>query len=645
MKKTELNYYWVVVYRLLIVLLLFSLCRFIFYWLNTGLFPGISAVEWKHILQGGLKFDIGALFYYNGLVIFLFLLPLPVKWRFNKVYQTIIKALFYTFNGVAILLNMIDCVYYRFTLRRTTLSVIREFQHEQNGGKLIRDFLMDYWYMTVIFAALIWLMVFLYNRVTPKIPGVQKSYRYFITASLFLVCGVLTAVAGIRGDFRHSTRPYTISNAGAYVSKPNHIYLVLNTPFVLVRTAGQKGLTKVSYFTEEELSEIYRPIHIPDSSAAFNKKNVVLILLESFGKEASGFYNPDLDDGTYTGYTPFLDSLAQQSLIFWNSFANGRKSIDAIPSCMAGIPAGNTPFVLTPYVSDSIKSMAHLLREEGYHTSFFHGAPNGSMGFTAITKLLGIDHYYGKNEFNNDKEFDGIWGIWDEPFFQYFGQTLNTLPQPFFSTVFSVSSHHPFKVPAQYQGVFKKGPLPVYECTGYTDMALKKFFQSVEKETWFKNTLFVITADHATVTHHPEYNNAWGDIAIPILLYAPGDPEFKGVYKDRMIQQIDIMPTVLGYLQYNKPFLSFGNNVLGENEEDKDFTFCYNGEYRWFYRNYVLFSDGEAIKGLYDYRDDRLLTQNIAGEQKELAEKMFTRLRAFIQQYNNRLIDNKLTVQ
>ncbi|WP_300596589.1 LTA synthase family protein [Niabella sp.] len=636
-----LSYYGTFLYRILLVLFLFFICRFLFYILNTALFPGIGLHDWIMILTGGLRFDVAAMLYFNCLLIFLMTVPLPYSLRIHKRFQRVQQWVFYITNGIALLLNCIDFIYYRFTLRRTTTSVFSEFSHEQNKSGLAFNFLIDYWYVVLIFIGLIGLMVFLYRRVTirERQAPVRKAV-YFTKASLIFVLSVVLAIGGIRGGFRHSTRPITVGDAGAYVKRSHEVYLVLNTPFVFIRMMGVKPLREVHYFSDKEVEQIYSPLHTPAAdSIPFAKKNVVIIILESFGKESVGFYNKDLDNGTYTGFTPFLDSLASVSKIYWNSFANGRKSIDAIPSVLSSIPSGLDPFVLTPYVSDSTKSLPKLLAGEGYHTSFFHGAPNGSMGFLSYSKMIGIEHYFGKTEYNNDADYDGIWGIWDEPFFQFFEQKLNGFPQPFFSSIFSVSSHHPFKVPQQYEGKFKKGPLPVMECIGYTDMALQRFFAKARQQPWFGNTLFVITADHATVSYHPEYQNAWGDIAIPILLYAPGDSSFRGI-DPGVIQQLDIMPTVLGYLHYNKPYLAFGENVL--QRKTPGFTYQYAGDHRWIEGNQLLFFDGKKATGLYDFKKDRLMKTNLLQDSIKQAAAMEQRVKAFIQQYNNRLIRNQL---
>lgn len=634
------RYYVAFLYRLLVALCLYMLCRVLFFVFNQDLFQGIGFTDGLLIIKGGLKFDIATLFYFNALFIFCALLPF--RKRAAATYQNSLKWIYLFFNGLAILLNCIDIIYYRFTLRRTTRSVFDEFANETNKTNLLGRFLIDYWYIVLIFLFLIFLMYWLYRQV--KIPPSWDKSRLFYLHAVIILCAVATlAVGGIRGDFKHSTRPITISNAGEFVKRPNEVYLVLNTPFCMVRTWNLNRLKEVQYYDPEKLSTIYSPVHHPSSdSNSFTYQNVVIILLESFSKEVTGFYNRHLENGTYQGYTPFLDSLMNHGKIYWNSFANGRKSIDALPSVLAGIPGGMDPFVLTPYASDSIYSLPHILRDKGYHTSFFHGAPNGSMGFKALLQLLGVEHYYGKDEYNNDKDFDGTWGIWDEPFFQYFAHTLTTFKEPFFSTFFSVSSHHPFKVPAPYTDSFKKGPIPVLESIGYTDMALREFFKTAKQQPWFKNTLFIISADHATETFHPEYKTAWGDVAIPILLFHPQDSALKGVDSSRIIQQIDIMPSVLSYLNYQKPYFAFGKNVFNPIEQPLNFSVTYINGYRWIEDDYLLFFDGSQSRSLFNFKTDPLFKNNLLKEEPQRVQRMEMHVKAFMQQYTNRLIQNRL---
>ncbi|MET0464160.1 MAG: sulfatase-like hydrolase/transferase [Chitinophagaceae bacterium] len=631
------NIYVTLLYRLAIVILIFTISRFLFYLLNTGYFPGVDATAWAGILRGGLRFDIAALFYVNGLFILLYTIPIPL--RYNPAYQKIAKIVFIVTNSVSFAMNCIDFIYFRFTLRRSTLDVLREFSNEKGKGSFVLTFLLDYWYLVLIYAILIALMIWLYNRANIRRPAAIRPLIYYPAGLVVMAAFIAMAVGGIRGDFKYSTRPITMSNAGEYVDNPGEIPLVLNTPFCIIRTAGKRFYKEEKFFTADEVEGIYSPVQELRSDKPFKPDNVVVIILESFGKEGIGFYNHDLKNGSYKGFTPFLDSLFSVSRICWNSFANGRKSIDAMPSVLAGIPAGEIPFVLTPYASNKIKSLPSILRDSGYHTSFFHGAPNGSMGFKAFANLMDIERYYGKDEYNNNADFDGLWGIWDEPFFQFFAKNLDTIQQPFFSTIFSVSSHHPFKVPKQYEGVFPKGDLPLHECMGYTDMALRKFFATASTMKWFKNTLFVITADHATVSEFPEYQTAWGNLSIPIALYHPGDSSLAKL-DSSVVQQIDIMPSVLSYLHYNGKLLSFGESIFDLHK--KDFAASYLGGFQWIQDKYLLQFDGLKASGLFDYRYDRLMKTDLKDQLPAVRDSLEMSMKAFIQQYHNRLIQDRM---
>jgi phosphoglycerol transferase MdoB-like AlkP superfamily enzyme len=242
----------------------------------------------------------------------------------------------------------------------------------------------------------------------------------------------------------------------------------------------------------------------------------------------------------------------KHSRAYQYSFANGRKSIDAMPSVIASIPSIEVPYVLSHYSGNQVTSLSSLLKKEGYYSAFFHGAPNGSMGFQAFANTCGFDRYFGKDEYNHNEDYDGIWGIWDHKFLQYYAEQMNTFKQPFYTNFFSVSSHHPYTLPAEFQSRFKEGEMTIYKCIEYTDYALREFFHTASSMPWFKNTLFVITADHASAqTRLADYQSPVGYFEIPIFFYKPGADWHE--MNPTIIQQIDIMPTILGELNYNKP--------------------------------------------------------------------------------------------
>ncbi len=638
--QLEGNVYWALMLRLLLAMFLFMICRIAFFIYNISYFPETTTFNFLRILWGGLQFDLAAVLYIN--VIILVLSIIPIDLRFRNGYQSLMKVLYYTLNGVAIAVNVMDFVYYRFTLRRTTADVLDQFENEANLFSLFFQFIIDYWYAIIFWAFLMWVMVKLYNKIKVKGPLMQHRITYYTAGFLAIPLVITLFIGAVRGGFRHSTRPITLSNAGEYVEHPNEVSLVLNTPFAIFRTLGKTKIQKVNYFKDEkELNAQYTPVHLPTDSAKFTSINVVVIILESFSKEFFSMFNKEREG--YKGYTPFLDSLAKKGKTFQYSLANGRKSIDGLPSVLASIPSLGVPYVLTPFASNTINSLGNLLQEKGYHTSFFHGAPNGSMGFQAFTNVAGFKHYYGKSEYGNDDDFDGIWGIWDDKFLSFYADKLNEFTEPFMTSFFSVSSHHPFEVPEEFEGKFKGGKQPILKCVEYTDYALKKFFEKASTMKWFSNTLFVITADHVSSNIiFPESHTTLGLYSVPILFFKP-DNSLQGS-ESEIIQQIDIMPSVLGYLHYDKPYVAFGRNIF--DATTTPFAFNYHDNvYNLYKGDYLLMFDGKRTINLFNFKRDKMLKMDIMAEQPERVKELEKHIKAIIQQYNNRMVENELVVE
>lgn len=631
-----LNEYLAYIYQFAIVLVLFGLCRILFYTFNANMFPNVSLRSFGRMMYGGVIFDLSALFYLNSLYFVFAIIPSP--WSYNRIFRIILKWLFLIFNSIGLALNVLDFRYYPFIQKRTTFNVADILKNEENIGQLFWSFLHDYWLFFLLWLALVLLLNFLYSRVIGQATKYSKKwFRYPVGFFALLVFSVL-AMGGIRGGFKHSTRPITLSNAGAFVNSPEEVAIVLNTPFSVIRTIGKKTFTPMNYFNnDKELEQVFSPIIKGNDSLIINKKNVVVIILESFGREFFGCFNDSIDGKVYKGYTPFLDSLAQHSLVFPNAFANGIKSIDAMPSIASGIPSLVLPYVISEYSFNKVNSLANLLKPYAYKSSFFHGAPNGSMGFDAFANMAGFERYVGKNEFGNDDFYDGIWGIWDEEFFQFYANELSKENEPFVSMIFSVSSHHPYKLPERYQGVFEEGEIPLQKCISYTDYSLKQFFKTAKKQAWFENTLFVITADHSIYSTHKQYRNNMQSFAVPLFFYTP-DGSLQGVDK-RLAQQIDILPTVLSYLNYPGCYVAFGKNLL----DDKSTPYVINyiaDSYQLIMDDYVLQFNGSQVTADYNYVKDPGLRNKLRGE--EDYSKQLNFMKAIIQQYNNRMIKNDL---
>ena len=633
------NIYVVLALRLLLVFAFYTITRWLFYVLNQSLFADMESGYLIKLMFHGLRFDASAIAYTNSLVILMHIIPF--RFRYNKVYQKIISIIFYVVNAIGITLNLIDVVYYRFTLKRTTTGVFQEFENENPTGFF--SFIWDFWYISLIVIALVLLMIWSYRKIRVEQSFMRlRNYIYYpLGLAVMAIIGYYT-VGAMRGGYTPGTRPITLSNAAEFVRKPEHRSIVLNTPFSIIRTIGKTRLERKEYFGKEELNEIfYAKQQVTDSTTLFNRfegRNVVLIIWESFSKEWVGSLNQDIEG--YTGYTPFIDSLINESYTFTRGYANGRKSIDALPSIIAGIPSSETPFVLSHYSGNEINSLASLLKPKGYYSAFYHGAPNGSMGFSAFMQQAGFDSYLGMTEYGNKKDFDGHWGIWDEPFLQYMAKDINNLPQPFLASVFTLSSHHPYRIPSEYDGVFPKGHIPIHEGVGYSDNALRNFFATASQEEWFDNTLFIITADHAVDGHLPEYKTAEGAFTIPVMFYAPGD-DFVGLNDSTVVQQTDIIPTLMSMLGVKDQFISFGNNMFDPDAPHFAYNY-FNGAHQLVEGKWMLQFMNERTIGFYNVEEDRSMKNNLVGKYPIEQAAMERRLKALIQQYNNRLIDNEL---
>ena len=404
---------------------------------NWGLFSeGMTTSHLLELFRGGIVFDTSAVLYTNALWVVMMLFPVYKKE--NPTYHKI----------------------------------------------------WNHWYFFLLAALLVYSMWKSY--MTPKLDYRQLKWKpYAIATFVSLLAYAPFSVAGMRGGWTRDVRPITISNANNYCDRPTEAGIVLNTPFSLIRTYGFNEFEVPDFFqSEAEMAKIFEPIHQPADSTTFKKKNVVVIIIESFGREYIGAYNKHLEGGKYKGYTPFADSLIAHSLTYTHSYCNGRKSIDGMPSILSSIPMFVEPFFLSPYSNNAISGIADCLNGKG-----------GSMGFMAFARATKFQEYYGREDFVADKRtvgddaFDGWWGISDEPFLQYMNLKLSEMPQPFMAAVFTLSSHHPFRVPDPYKEVYKEEEMPIHKVIRYTDNALRKFFESAKKEPWFENTIFAITSD------------------------------------------------------------------------------------------------------------------------------------------------------
>lgn len=627
--------YLIPVKRILLQLLLLLACYFVsrcaFTLINHSHFEGLTFLGFLNISFHALRYDISALLAINALYILLVLLPLPL-WKIPK-WELITQWLFIVTNTIALMFEVSDWAYFKYNLKRSTADVLNMVSRKGDFLSLLPRFILDYWYVPLCFIVLLWAFIKINNKIRRATPLTAKQYTVK-TALLQLITMTLVAglcLVGIRGGLQYV--PIGVRNA-VQATEPKFVPIVINTPFSIINTFENDALEDVHYFKESELPKYFNTTK-QYPHAAFKNKNVVVIIVESLSKEFTRL-------GPGKSYMPFLDSLMGHAYVCTQAYANALHSAEGIPAVIAGLPSlMDEPISTSIYSTEHITSLPNVLKAKGYSSAFYHGGTNGTMSFDVFCADAGFDKYFGRTEYHNEEDYDGNWGIWDEPFLQYFADGIGKMQPPFFATVFTLSSHPPYKLPAQYEQVIPADSFPMHRSIAYTDMALRRFFEKAAHEPWYNNTLFVITADHCSpVAANKYYESNMGSYAIPIIYYAPGDTTLRGA-NNELTQQIDILPSVLNYLGYAEPFFAFGNSIFDKGT--KRFTVNYiSGSYQMVRNNYLLQSVYTQPKALYAFPLDSLCRNNLVDIKKDEANQELDYLKAFIQVYHSSVIHNKL---
>lgn len=623
----------------LLLVVCYFICRIAFYLENYSYFGALPVSEAIDILRGGLRFDLSAIAYSNAL--YLLLLFFPLHGKEARWWPMFLRILFVSVNTICLSANLADAVYFPFIKRRATASIFTEFQNDDLTNIIGIEF-VNHWYLTLLALILAVALWFLYR--TPKLI-VKPRWKYYLIQVIGLLLSALLLIGGMRGGFDPELRPLHNGHAREYVITPTHAVLVTNTPFSIFRTSSKKGYPEVHYFEESQLEQIYTPIHelsYANDTIQHHKDNVVIIVLESFSTAYSKHLNPYAEEG----YTPFLDSLMREGLTYDLSLSNGISSIDAQASVFASIPMLIESFMSSRATMNDLDGIGNYLKPLGYTTAFFHGADNGSLSIDGFVKACGMDAYYGRREFNNDAEWDHHWGIWDEPFMQFMAQTLSHTPEPFCAGLFTVTSHHPFQIPPQYRDTFPEGNLPIYKAIRYTDHSLRHFFETAKQQSWYPHTLFVLTGDHINMQPYAELSNDLGAFMVPVFFYHPTDTTWRG-HRAGIIQQTDILPTVLHHVGYQGTYFSFGNDLLNDAEEHMGALSYIHDQYQFVQDHYLLQFDGEKTTAFYDFRIDPLLQNNqvVSPSYVQPREEMETKLKAAIQQYMSRMNANRICIR
>ncbi len=628
--KNEFTHYALLAKRLGLSLMIFLLCRLVFLIYNYHYFSAYPITSILSTFIYGLRFDISTVLYLNVLLFILHILPF--NFRNTPWYQRLLLFVFVAFNTIALTFEMGDTANYKFAHKRLTsefFGVLDDFNDQ------LFSYLITFWYFIVICILVIWGIARLYNYFTAlKETSTQKTK----TQILFMMPAIMLFWIGIHGGFQEpKISPVTSLK---YVDAPLSP-LVYNTCFSLGTSLEYRILQPKNFFTnEEELKQHFSLLHCYTKDTIAQKRmNVVLIVLESFSR----YFVQSLSHEEET-CTPFLDSLINTKMAYVaaNGFANARHSHEGNAAILTSIPSLMIdPFMTSVYRENNVNSFGTILKNYGYQTAYFHAAKNGSMKLDDFTKKCGFDAYFGKNEYPNQNDFDGNWGIFDDKFFPFFAKKINGFNKPFVATIFNLSTHFPYVMPAEYRKLFPedKSKDPELAMIRYTDYVLRDFFESIKNEPYYKNTLFVISADH-TYDELSKNGTYLSKFSIPILFFSPTDTILKKQI-EFPIQQVDIMPSILDYLHVPDSFKSFGTSIF--DLQAPHFAFNYEqGLYQITEDNAMLQFNGTDAIGFFDLTTDPFQKNNCLNSKDSRIEKLTKRIKAVIQTYNNAMIKNSL---
>ena len=601
---------------LMLSVALFFMTRVGFLFYNWGYFEVATFGEMFVALLYGLRFDLAVALIVNTPFIILSLIPIDQNWY--RIFKRVIYTLF---NFIFLVGCIADYDYFNFTGKKLTQDILLL---GGDMGDQADQLITTHWDLALCALAAILPLILLYPT---KVYRTGRKVTGFSLIGLGLLTLTITFI-GIRGGLQMRS----ISPKEAFIFDKYELgNLALNSAYSFVRSMDEGNQKPLDYFKDDRDSFKVVKGNMGEATALtknYPNQNVVIIILESLSQE----YVED-------GLTPFFSKLAGQGLYFDENYANGRRSIDALPSILTGIPALlGKPVSQSKYQTNKFYSLPRVLKDRGYDTSFYHGGKKGTMDFDAYTRSIGVSDYYSRDEYPNQDHFDGHWGIYDDKYFSYFVDELSKKSKPFLSAIFTLSSHEPYSMPAEFQGRFPKGKLPIHESIGYMDESLRLFFEKAKTTSWFNNTLFVITGDHTQKLHTKKFSSVPGKFRVPLLFYH-GKINLNKYERNIVTQHVDIPATVLDFLGVkSEKRLYFGTSVFDPHHRSQMINLS-SERYIYYTPKHMVGFDGiNAQAYRVNWSDESVLNISTPKETKEHLKV----LKAYIQYFHNGLQRNNI---
>lgn len=537
-----------------------------------------SAVDWSilnllKILVVGLFYDLAAAsFAVIPIVIYLWIFP--SKWYTSK-FNRILLFIYFFFVVFTLIFNAISEWFFweEFSVRYNFIAVDYLVYTTEVIGNIRQSYPINSIMVGLVIATLL-IVYCLRNFITSSTTHKTSFGKRSIIALILLCLPVLTYF-GVSHKWKYySKNQYVneLSGNGMYdfgfafwnnQLDYNTFYKTLpinNAAAILSHLLQQDSTSKNGAFknTSRTIS----------NTGTENKMNVVLISVESLSAEFLSAF------GNTQHITPQLDSLAKEGLLFNNLYASGTRTVRGLEALSLCIPPTPGQSIVKRPDNKNLFTLGSIFRSKGYNSRFIYG---GYGYFDNMNEFFSNNGYQVTDRSSlQDSEihYSNIWGVADEDLFTLSLRELDKdykNKKPFFAQIMTVSNHRPYTYP--------EGRIDIPSHTGregavkYTDYAIGKFIREAKQKPWFANTLFVIVADHCA-SSAGKVQLPVDKYHIPMIFYSPGHiaPGKFG----KLTAQIDIGPTILGYLNFSYDSKFFGQDVFRmKDSEERAFISTY----------------------------------------------------------------------
>ncbi len=523
---------------------------------QSKVFP-ITFKEFLSVFFYGFRMDASMAGYICALPLLFFI----VQWIFPfvKIPNTILKYYSWFILVISSLIMAVNLNIYQewgTKLPYRAISTLMEYPYEAYISASTSPFLIPF----LLFLFIITTGWYLFKQVIDKPEKTPNPHWYLkIPVSLLLIGSLFFAI-------RSGLQTTPLNPSMAYFSTiPILNHTSVNTEWNLLSDYlhNEKGNKnpyeyEINALAQEQIAPYLNTASTPVSVLTREKPNVILIILESFTSDlVAGL-------GGEKGIAPHFDKLIENGLTFPNFYATSDRTDKGMIAIMSGFPSQATKSIIKNVnKSEKLPAIGQEFLANGYKTSFFHGGESAFYNFKSYMLSHGIEEVIDQKNFPR-KDVLSKWGAFDHLTFKKQIDYLNKSEQPFFSTLLTLSNHEPFDLPGEPK-FGSKNVADLFRSTAfYTDSALNVYLTDAKKTNWYKNTLFVIVADHG----HRLPLEKWDSFhpnryRIPFILY--GDvlkEEYKGRMIDKIGGQVDLASTVLGQLKMDSKAYYWSKDLL-----------------------------------------------------------------------------------